>query len=75
MQFCSMTERGINNAVFILRRMQEEFRAKGQKLYMCFVDLEKASDRVPWKVLQLAMSKKGIPEVLVRSVMSPYEGA
>ena len=42
---------------------------------MCFVDLEKAFDRVPRKVLEWALRKKGIPEVLVRSVMSLCEGA
>ena len=44
-------------------------------MYMCFVDLENAFDRVPRKVLEFAMRKKGIPEVFVRSVMSLYEGA
>ena len=34
---------------------------------MCFVD--KAFDRVPWKVLEWAMRKKGIPAALVRSVI------
>ena len=42
---------------------------------MCFVDIEKAFDRVPRKVLLWAMRKKELPEVLVRSVMSLYEGA
>ena len=42
---------------------------------MCFVDLEKAFDRVPRKVLELALRMKGIPEVLVRIVMCLYEGA
>ena len=42
---------------------------------MCFVDLEKAYDIVPRKVLEWTMRKKGIPEVLVRSVMSLYNGA
>ena len=42
---------------------------------MRFEVLGKAFDRVPWKVLEWAMRKKGIPEVLVRSVMSLYEGA
>ena len=39
------------------------------------MDLEKAFDRVSWKVLEWAMRKKGIPEVLVRSVISLYERA
>ena len=42
---------------------------------MCFVDLEKAYDRVTRNVWEWAMKKKGIPDVLVRSVMSLYEGA
>ena len=39
MQFGFMLERGIIDAVFILRRMHEEHHAKRKKLYMCFVDL------------------------------------
>ena len=42
---------------------------------MCFVDLEKAFDSVPRKLLELALRKKEILEVLVRSVMNLYEGA
>ena len=42
---------------------------------MCFVKIENAFDRVPEKVLKWAMRKKGIPEVLVKSVISCYEGA
>ena len=75
MQFGFMPERGTIDAVFILRRMQEEYHTKGRKLYMCFLNLEKAFDRVPRKVLEWALRKKGIPDVLVRSVMSLYEGA
>ena len=36
------------------------------------MDLEKALDRVPRKVLEWSLWKKGIPEVLARSVMSLY---
>ena len=36
-----------------------------KKLYMCFVDLEKAFDRVQRKVLEWALRKKEISEVLV----------
>ena len=32
---------------------------------MCFVDLEKVFDRVPRKILEWALQKLGIPDVLV----------
>ena len=37
-----------------------------EKVYMCSVDQEKAFDRMPRKVLEWAMNKKGTPEVLIR---------
>ena len=46
-----------------------------EKSSMSFEDLEKALDRVPRKVVEWTMRKKGIPEVLVRSATSLYEGA
>ena len=42
MQFGFMPEGGAVDAVFIVRRLQEEYHASGNKLYMCLVDLEKA---------------------------------
>ena len=42
---------------------------------MCFVGLEKAFDRVPRRVLEWAMRKRGIPEAVVRAMMSLYVGA
>ena len=42
---------------------------------MRFVDLEKDIDSVLRKVLECALRKKKMPVVLVRSVMSLYEGA
>ena len=40
------------DVIFIVRRMQEEYQKKDKKLYMCFVDMEKAFDRVPKKVME-----------------------
>jgi len=42
--------------------MQENFRVKGKKLYFCFVDLEKAFDRVPREVISWAIRKLGVEE-------------
>ena len=58
MQFGLMSERVTIDAIFMLRRMQDEYHAKGKKLRLGFVDLEKAFDRVPRKVLERTMRKK-----------------
>ena len=39
-------DEGTTDAIFIVRLMQEKFRAKGKKLYFGFVYLVKAFDRV-----------------------------
>ena len=75
MQFGFMPGRGTTDALFVARRMQEEKRDKKKKLYMGFVDIEKAFDIVPKKVMEWATTKKGLTKVIVRAVMSLYQGA
>ena len=73
MQFGFMPKRGTMDALFIVRRLQEEFREKDKKLYLCFVDLEKAFDRVPRRVVKWALKTRGVSEVMVKAVMNLYE--
>ena len=73
MHFGFMPGKGTIDAVVILRSIQEEYLAKQMKLYMCFVDLEEAFDRIPRMVVEWAMRKKGIPEASVRVVMSLHK--
>ena len=75
MQFGFMPSRSTVDAIFILRRMQKSYLEKNRKLFICFVDLEKAFDRVPRKVIEWALRKKLVPERLVQAVMSMYKGA
>ena len=44
-------------------------------LYIAFVDLEKAFDRVPRRVLWWAMRSLGVEEWAVRAVQAMYDGA
>ena len=46
MQFDCMPGRGTTDALSVVRRMQEEYVDKERQLYMCFVDIEKAFNRV-----------------------------
>jgi len=74
-QFGFMPGKKSIDVLFIVRGMQEEYRANEKRMYMCFVDLEKAFDRVPRRVMEWAMRKKGLPKIMVKAVMSLYEGA
>jgi len=75
MQFGFMKGKGTIDAIFTVRQMQENFRAKGKKLYFDFVDLLKAYDRVPREVTRWTMRKFGVEEWLASAVMSMYTGA
>ena len=47
------------DAIFILRQLQE-YMAANKPLFLAFVDLEKAFDRVPRKIIWWAMRKVGV---------------
>ena len=50
-QFRFIPGRGTTDAIFVVRQLQEKYLAANKRLYMAFVDLEKAFDRVPCKVI------------------------
>ena len=54
---------------------QEKYLAANKRLYMAFVDLEKAFDRVPRKVIWWALRKLGVDEWIVRLVQGMYSNA
>ena len=70
MQFVFIKSKGTTDAIFIVRQMQQKFRAKRKKHYFGFMDLEKAFDKVPTEVIRWAMCKLGVEEWLVSAVMS-----
>ena len=64
LQFGFIPGKGTVEAIFIVRRMQEEYKKKDKKLYsgMCFFDMGKTFNRVPRKVMEWTMRKKGLLE-------------
>ena len=73
MLFGFMPGRSTTDAIFIGRQLQKQFYSAKKTLYTAFVDLEKASDRVPRRVIWWAFRKLGVDEWLVRLTQSMYE--
>ena len=63
MQFGFMAGRSATDAIFIVRQLQEKYLAKNKELWMAFVDLEKAFDRVPREVVWWALRYLGVDSV------------
>ena len=64
-QFGFVQGRGTTDTVFVVRQLQEKYLAANKRLYMASVDLEKAFDRVPWKMIWWALRKLGVEEWIV----------
>ena len=67
-QFGFVQGRGTTDAIFVVRQLQEKYLTANKRLYMAFVDLEKAFDRVPRKVIWWVLRKLDVEEWIVRLV-------
>ena len=72
MQLGNIPGGGITDVLFVVRRLQKDCRDKEQKLNLHFVDIERACDRVPRKVMEWVVKKKGLPKVIVSAMTSLY---
>ena len=63
------------DAVFGLRQVMEKYGEKQRELYIAFIDLEKAHDRVPRSEVWRSMRMKGVAEKYIRVVQDMYREA
>ena len=67
--------RGCIDQVFVMRQLAERFECKGKDMYVAYMDLEKAYDRVDRNAMWRVLEMYGINGNLLRAVKSFYDGS
>merc|ERR1712002_424994 len=65
--------RGCMDQVFVMKKMSEKFCGKNKSLYVAYMDLEKAYDRIDRDAMWRVLSMYGINGKLLAAVQSMYE--
>jgi len=73
-QFGFMPGRSTTEPIFMLRQMMEKRRRRKKKMQIVFVDLEKAYDRVPRKLVWEVMKCRGVNDRYIDAVQDMYTG-
>ena len=60
--------------MFVVRRLQEIGREAGVSLFMCFIDLQKASDTVDRTLLWQVLTRIGIPLKMIAVIQQFHDG-
>ena len=61
------------DAIFITKQLQEKYLQNDNELYLVFVDLEKAFDKVPRVLIESSLRRKGAVECYMKAVMKRYQ--
>lgn len=64
---------GTTDAIFALRQTMEKYRSCKKPLHLALLDLEKAFDRVPHKLIWHALREHNVPEEYIHWVQLMYE--
>lgn len=65
--------RSCTDMIFVVRQLIEKSWEHESKAFFTFIDLKKVYDSVPREVMWLALSKLGVPELVVKLIKSFHD--
>lgn len=65
--------RSVQDHIFTLRQAVEKVITYNRELCLCFIDLEKAFDRVPWHEIWKVLKKNNVKPELIKAIQSFYK--
>ena len=69
-----MPKRSTIEAIYLLKRLMEKYREKKKDLYMIFIDIEKAYDRVPRDLIWWVLESRRVTRGYIDVIRDMYEG-
>jgi Reverse transcriptase (RNA-dependent DNA polymerase) len=71
-QFGFMPGRSTMETIFLIRQLMERHREQKKDLYMIFIDLEKAYDKIPRNIMWWVLKRKLVPTKYVTLIKDMY---
>jgi len=68
-----MLGRSTTEAIYLIRRLLELHRGRKKDLYIMFIDLKKAYDKVSCEVLWECLEKKKLSKTYISAIKNMYE--
>jgi hypothetical protein len=68
-----MPGRSTMEAIFLVWQLMERYKAQKKDLYMVFIELEKAYDKIPRNVLWWALIKHIVPTKYITLIKDMYD--
>ena len=72
-QFSFMLGRSTTEAIHVLRRLMEKYRERKKDFHMVFIDLEKAYDSIPRRIIWDSLKAKGISLRYIEVIQDMYD--